>query len=42
MCEEVEKFGSITNVTLYDKEEDGIVSIRFAGWYASLVQERGG
>lgn len=28
--EECEKLGDVTNVVLYDKEEDGIVSIRFA------------
>ncbi|KAL6706488.1 hypothetical protein ACN47E_005427 [Coniothyrium glycines] len=27
--EEAEKHGSVTNVTLYDKEEDGILSVRF-------------
>ena len=27
--DECAKFGEITNVTLYDKEEDGIVTIRF-------------
>ena len=27
--EECEKFGKVTNVTLYDKEEDGVVTIRF-------------
>ncbi len=27
--EECEKFGEVTNVTLYDKEEDGIVTLRF-------------
>lgn len=28
--EECEKLGDVTNVVLYDKEEDGIVSVRFA------------
>lgn len=28
--EECEKLGEVTNVTLYDKEEDGIASVRFA------------
>lgn len=28
--EECEKLGDVTNVVLYDKEEDGVVSIRFA------------
>ena len=27
--EECEKFGKVTNVTLYDKEEDGVVTARF-------------
>ena len=27
--EECEKFGKVTNVTLYDKEEDGVVTVRF-------------
>ena len=27
--EECEKFGQVTNVVLYDKEEDGIVTVRF-------------
>jgi HIV Tat-specific factor 1 len=29
MREEGETFGDVTNVTLYDKEPEGIVSIRF-------------
>ncbi|KAJ4991339.1 Splicing factor U2AF-associated protein 2 [Stagonosporopsis vannaccii] len=29
MREEGEKFGEVTNVTLYDKEEDGIIAVRF-------------
>jgi HIV Tat-specific factor 1 len=29
MREEAEKFGEVTNVTLYDKEVDGIITIRF-------------
>jgi len=28
--EECEKLGDVTNVVLYDKEEDGVVSVRFA------------
>ena len=28
--EECEKLGPVTNVTLYDKEEDGVASVRFA------------
>jgi HIV Tat-specific factor 1 len=28
--EECAKFGELTNVTLYDKEDDGIVTIRFS------------
>lgn len=28
--EEAEKFGQVTNVVLYDKEEDGVVTIRFS------------
>lgn len=28
--EECEKLGQVTNVTLYDKEEDGVASVRFA------------
>lgn len=28
--EEGSKFGEVTNVTLYDKEKDGVLSIRFA------------
>jgi HIV Tat-specific factor 1 len=35
MREEAEKFGSVTNVTLYDKEEDGIVCIRFREFEAA-------
>ena len=44
--EECEKLGDVTNVVLYDKEEDGIVSVRFAnaesakacvGVYISLI-----
>ncbi|KAH6615196.1 hypothetical protein C7974DRAFT_380060 [Boeremia exigua] len=27
--DEAEKYGDVTNVTLYDKEEDGIIAIRF-------------
>jgi HIV Tat-specific factor 1 len=27
--EECAKFGEVTNVTLYDKEEDGVVTVRF-------------
>lgn len=27
--EECSKFGEVTNVTLYDKEKDGVVSVRF-------------
>lgn len=27
--EECEKFGKVTNVALYDKEEDGVVTVRF-------------
>ena len=27
--EEAEKFGKVTNVVLYDKEEDGVVTVRF-------------
>lgn len=29
MREEGEKFGEVTNVTLFDKEQDGIIAIRF-------------
>ncbi|KAL1604459.1 hypothetical protein SLS59_003651 [Nothophoma quercina] len=29
MREEAETFGDVTNVTLYDKEEDGIITVRF-------------
>jgi len=29
MREECEKFGTVTNVVLYDKEESGVVTIRF-------------
>ncbi|KAJ4408710.1 hypothetical protein N0V91_002965 [Didymella pomorum] len=29
MREEAETFGEVTNVTLYDKEEDGIMTVRF-------------
>jgi HIV Tat-specific factor 1 len=29
MREEAEKFGEVTNVTLFDKEADGIITIRF-------------
>ncbi|KAK5115984.1 hypothetical protein LTR62_000440 [Meristemomyces frigidus] len=28
--EECDKFGQVTNVVLYDKEEDGVVTVRFA------------
>ena len=27
--EECEKYGKVTNVVLYDKEEDGVVTVRF-------------
>lgn len=27
--EECEKLGEVTNVVLYDKEEDGVVTVRF-------------
>lgn len=33
--EEAEEFGTVTKVTLYDKEEDGIVSIRFREFEAA-------
>lgn len=29
MRDEAERFGPVTNVTLFDKEKDGIVTIRF-------------
>lgn len=29
MREEAETFGEVTNVTLFDKEEDGIIAVRF-------------
>lgn len=29
MREEAESFGDVTNVTLYDKEQDGIMTVRF-------------
>ena len=28
--EECDKFGDVTNVVLYDKEEDGVVTVRFS------------
>jgi HIV Tat-specific factor 1 len=28
--EECEKFGQVTNVVLYDKEEDGVMTVRFS------------
>lgn len=33
--EECAKFGDVTNVTLYDKEEDGIVTVRFSNAMSS-------
>lgn len=33
--EECAKFGEITNVTLYDKEEDGVVTVRFSNAMSS-------
>ena len=33
--EEGEKFGKVTNVVLYDKEEDGVVTIRFGNAMAA-------
>jgi HIV Tat-specific factor 1 len=35
MREEAEKYGDITNVTLYDKEPEGIISIRFKEFEAA-------
>lgn len=35
MREEAEKYGSVTNVTLFDKEETGIVAIRFREFEAA-------
>ena len=29
MREEAETFGDVTNVTLFDKEQDGIITVRF-------------
>jgi HIV Tat-specific factor 1 len=29
MRDEAETFGDVTNVTLFDKEEDGIIAVRF-------------
>ena len=28
--EECEKFGAVTNVVLYDREEDGVITVRFS------------
>ena len=33
--EECEKFGKVTNVVLYDKEEDGVVTVRFGNAMAA-------
>jgi HIV Tat-specific factor 1 len=33
--EECEKFGEVTNVTLYDREEDGVVTVRFGNAVSS-------
>ena len=33
--EEAEKFGNVTNVVIYDKEEDGVVTIRFGNAVAA-------
>ncbi|KAK3725226.1 hypothetical protein LTR37_000737 [Vermiconidia calcicola] len=35
--EEAEKCGSVSNVTLYDKEEDGVVTVRFANAMAATA-----
>lgn len=33
--EECEKYGKVTNVVLYDKEEDGVVTVRFGNAMAA-------
>lgn len=33
--EEAEKFGNVTNVVIYDKEEDGVVTVRFGNAVAA-------
>jgi HIV Tat-specific factor 1 len=35
MREEAETFGDVTNVTLFDKEEDGIITVRFKEFEAA-------
>jgi HIV Tat-specific factor 1 len=34
--EECEKLGQVTNVTLYDKEQDGVVIVRFGNAQAAM------
>lgn len=33
--DECEKFGKVTNIVLYDKEEDGVVTVRFGNAMAA-------
>ena len=33
--EEAEKYGAVTNVTLFDKEKDGVVTVRFREFEAA-------
>ena len=35
--EECAKLGEVTNVVLFDKEEDGVASVRFSGAEAALA-----